>query len=66
MESEGTANTLVANGFTARNKCILVGAQGVPSNAVRGWLKRIQDQLKIPIYFLVILMPYTMQNILEP
>jgi hypothetical protein len=45
VESEGTANTLVANGFTKRHACILMGAQGVPSNAVRGWCKLIQDQL---------------------
>src|SRR5262249_42748016 len=51
MESEGTANTFVSNGFTKRNNCILIGAQGVPSNAVRGWCKLIQDQLKIPMYF---------------
>lgn len=63
VESEGTANTLVANGFTKRHKCILMGAQGVPSNAVRGWLKRIQDQLKIPLYFFGDLDAYTMQNI---
>ncbi|MBC7533786.1 MAG: DNA topoisomerase VI [Oligoflexus sp.] len=63
VESEGTANTLVANGFTKRNNCIVVGAQGVPSNAVRGWLKRIQDQLKIPLYFFGDLDAYTMQNI---
>jgi DNA topoisomerase-6 subunit A len=37
VESEGTANTLVANGFTRRHNCILMGSQGVPSNAVRGW-----------------------------
>jgi DNA topoisomerase-6 subunit A len=63
VESEGTANTLVANGFTKRNNSILIGAQGVPSNAVRGWAKRIQDQLKIPIYFFGDLDAYTMQNI---
>jgi len=63
VESEGTANTLVANGFTKRNNCILLGAQGVPSNAVRGWCKRIQDQLKIPLYFFGDLDAYTMQNI---
>lgn len=63
VESEGTANTLVANGFTKRHNCILVGAQGVPSNAVRGWLKRIQDQLQIPLYFFGDLDAYTMQNI---
>ncbi len=63
VESEGTANTLVANGFTKRHKAIVVGAQGVPSNAVRGWLKRIQDQLRIPLYFFGDLDAYTMQNI---
>jgi len=63
VESEGTANTLVANGFTARNNCIVVGAQGVPSNAVRGWVRRIQDQLKVPLYFFGDLDAYTLQNI---
>lgn len=63
VESEGTANTLVANGFTKRHNAIVVGAQGVPSNAVRGWVKRIQDQLKVPIYFFGDLDAYTMQNI---
>lgn len=63
VESEGTANTFVANGFCKRHKCILLGAQGVPSNAVRGWCKLIQDQLKIPIYFFGDLDAYTLQNI---
>lgn len=63
VESEGTANTLVANGFTKRHNSILMGAQGVPSNAVRGWAKLIQDQLKVPIYFFGDLDAYTMQNI---
>lgn len=63
VESEGTANTLVANGMTRRHNCIVVGAQGVPSNGVRGWVKRIQDQLKIPIFFFGDLDAYTLQNI---
>lgn len=63
VESEGTANTLVANGFTKRNSCILLGAQGVPSNAVRAWCKTIQDQLRIPMYFFGDLDAYTLQNI---
>lgn len=63
VESEGTANTLQANGFTKRNPCILMGAQGVPSNAVRGWAKLIQDQLKVPMYFFGDLDAYTLQNI---
>lgn len=63
VESEGTANTLVSNGFTKRNNCIVVGAQGVPSNGVRGWVKTIQDQLKLPVYFYGDLDAYTLQNI---
>ncbi len=63
VESEGTANTLHAMGFTKRNSCILMGAQGVPSNAVRGWAKLIQDELDIPMYFFGDLDAYTMQNI---
>lgn len=63
VESEGTANTLVNSGFTKRHKCILIGAQGVPSNAVRGWCKLIQDELKVPLYFFGDLDAYTLQNI---
>lgn len=63
VESEGTANTLVNSGFTKRHPVILMGAQGVPSNAVRGWTRLIQDQLKIPCYFFGDLDAYTLQNI---
>lgn len=63
VESEGTANTLVNSGFTKRHNCVLIGAQGVPSNAVRGWSKLIQDQLEIPMYFFGDLDAYTLQNI---
>lgn len=63
VESEGTANTLVANGMHIRHNCIVIGAQGVPSNGVRGWCKTIQDQLKVPMYFYGDLDAYTLQNI---
>jgi DNA topoisomerase-6 subunit A len=63
VESEGTANTLVANGFTKRNNCILLGAGGVPSNGVRGWCKLISEQLDVPLYFFGDLDAYTLQNI---
>ncbi|HEY8270907.1 MAG TPA: DNA topoisomerase VI [Pseudobdellovibrionaceae bacterium] len=63
VESEGTANTLMTMGFTKRNNCILMGAQGVPSNGVRGWCKLIQDELNVPMYFFGDLDAYTMQNI---
>ncbi len=63
VESEGTAGTLVANGMTKRHNCIVMGAQGVPSNGVRGWCKLIQTQLHVPMYFFGDLDAYTLQNI---
>jgi DNA topoisomerase-6 subunit A len=63
VESQGTANTLVANGFTKRHKSILIGSQGVPSNAVRAWVRRIQNQLGVPLFFFGDLDAYTLQNI---
>lgn len=63
IESEGTANTLVSNGMHLRHNCIVIGAQGVPSNGVRGWCKTIQDQLNVPMYFYGDLDAYTLQNI---
>ena len=63
VESEGTAGTLVANGMTRRHNCIVMGAQGVPSNGVRGWCKLIQQQLKVPMFFFGDLDAYTLQNI---
>jgi DNA topoisomerase-6 subunit A len=63
VESEGTANTLVANGMAKRHNCIIMGAGGVPSNAVRGWCKLISEQLDVPLYFFGDLDAYTLQNI---
>jgi DNA topoisomerase-6 subunit A len=63
IESEGTANTLVANGMHIRHNCIIIGAQGVPSNGVRGWCKTIEDQLGVPMFFYGDLDAYTLQNI---
>lgn len=63
VESEGTANTLVSNGMHLRHSCIIMGAQGVPSNGVRGWCKTIEDQLDVPMYFYGDLDAYTLQNI---
>jgi DNA topoisomerase VI subunit A len=41
----------------------VIGAQGVPSNAVRSWSKLIQEQLKVPMFFFGDLDAYTLQNI---
>src|SRR5690606_22661095 len=38
-------------------------AQGVPSNGVRGWVRLIQHELAVPIFFFGDLDAYTLQNI---
>jgi DNA topoisomerase VI subunit A len=63
VESEGTANTLVANGFTKRYNNIVIGSGGVPSNAVRSWCKLLQKELDVPMFFFGDLDAYTLQNI---
>ncbi len=63
VESEVRRTPLVANGMHTRHNCIIRGAQGVPSNGVRGWCKTIQDQLAVPMYFYGDLDAYTLQNI---
>jgi len=63
IESESTASMLAANGMTKRHNCIIMGAEGVPSNAVRSWTKTIQSQLDVPIFFFGDLDAYTLQNI---
>jgi DNA topoisomerase-6 subunit A len=50
IESEGTANTFVSNGFLERNDAIIIALGGQPANSVRGFLHLIQEQLDIPIY----------------
>lgn len=50
IESEGTLSTLHANGILDRNNIIIVSTGGQASMATRGWLKKIQDQLRIPLY----------------
>lgn len=61
IESEGTLSTFFANGYFLKNQnAILVSTGGQASMATRGWLKKIQDQLKIPIYCYLDLDPYSL------
>lgn len=51
IESEGSASSLVQNGFLDRNNAMIVALGGQPTMGTRGWLKKVQDQLgDIPIY----------------
>lgn len=63
VESEGTANTLISNGILERHNCVVIGAQGVPSNGVRRWCRILQDQLDVDLFFFGDLDAYTLGSI---
>lgn len=60
IESEGSASSLVANKFLERNNAVIVALGGQPSMGTRGWLKKLQDQLKVPIYLFTDLDAYSL------
>lgn len=63
VESEGTANTLISNGILDRHNCVVIGSQGVPSNAVRRWARILQDQLNTDLFFFGDLDAFTIASI---
>jgi DNA topoisomerase-6 subunit A len=51
IESEGTLSTFFTNGYFLKHQnAILISTGGVPSMGCRAFIKKIQDQLSIPIY----------------
>lgn len=60
IESEGTCTSLVANKMLERNNIALIALGGQPSMGTRGWVKKLQDQLKLPIYVFTDLDSYSM------
>ena len=59
IESEGTANTFVSNGFLERNDAVIVALGGQAANNVRGFLHKLQAQLGLPIYLFTDLDAYS-------
>jgi DNA topoisomerase-6 subunit A len=64
IESEGTANTFVSNGFLERHDAIIIALGGQAANSVRGFLHLMQEQLGIPLYVFTDLDAYSI-NILR-
>lgn len=66
IESEGTLSTFNSNGYFLKNQnAMMVATGGQASMATRAFLKRIQDQLKIPIYAYLDLDAYSVAGILR-
>ena len=53
IETAGMFQRLVKYDYWKKTKCILVSMGGVPTRACRRFIRRLTDQLKIPVYAFV-------------
>ncbi|MHC4721479.1 MAG: DNA topoisomerase IV subunit A [Planctomycetota bacterium] len=63
IETAGMFQRLVKYDYWKKAKCILVSMGGVPTRACRRFIRRLADQLKIPVYAFVDGDPYGYFNI---
>lgn len=63
IETAGMFQRLVKYDYWKRTNCILVSMGGVPTRACRRFIRRLTDQLKIPVYAFVDGDPYGYFNI---
>ena len=63
IETAGMFQRLVKYDYWKKTKCILVSMGGVPTRACRRFIRRLTDQLKIPVYAFVDGDPYRYINI---
>jgi len=63
IETNGTFERLVEEGYAPRAHCILVAMGGVPSRSCRRFVRRISDAYKLPVYVFTDGDPYGYFNI---
>jgi DNA topoisomerase-6 subunit A len=63
IETGGMFERLNYHKFWAKTDCILVSMAGVPTRAVRRFIRRLADEKKIPVYVFVDCDPYGIGNI---
>ncbi len=63
IETAGMFQRLVKHGYWRTANCILVSMGGVPTRACRRFIRRLADELKLPVYAFVDCDPYGMFNI---
>lgn len=63
IETGGIFERLNRHRFWEREDCILVSMAGVPTRAVRRFIRRLADEKKIPVYVFVDCDPYGIGNI---
>lgn len=63
IETGGIFERLNYHKFWAKSDCILVSMAGVPTRAVRRFIRRLADEKKLPVYVFVDCDPYGIGNI---
>ena len=63
IETAGMFQRLVKHNYWRKANCILVSMGGVPTRACRRFIRRLSDELKLPVYAFVDCDPYGMFNI---
>jgi DNA topoisomerase-6 subunit A len=63
IETGGIFDRLNRHGYWDKANCILVSMAGVPTRAVRRFVRRLADEKKIPVYVFVDCDPYGIANI---
>jgi DNA topoisomerase-6 subunit A len=63
IETAGMFQRLVKHGYWRTANCILVSMGGVPTRACRRFIRRLADELDLPVYAFVDCDPYGMFNI---
>jgi DNA topoisomerase-6 subunit A len=63
IETGGMFQRLNDKKFWRHHRCILVGTGGVPTRATRRFIRKLADDVKIPVYAFVDCDPYGISNI---
>jgi DNA topoisomerase-6 subunit A len=63
IETAGMFQRLVKHNYWKTANCILVSMGGVPTRACRRFIRRLSDEMKIPVYVFVDGDPYGISNI---
>ncbi|MBD3204331.1 DNA topoisomerase VI [Candidatus Woesearchaeota archaeon] len=63
IESAGMFQRLVKHGYYKKASCVLVSMGGVPTRACRRFVRRLSDEMKIPVFAFVDADPYGFLNI---
>ncbi len=63
IETAGMFQRLVKHNFWKKSNCILISLGGVPTRACRRFIRRLSDEMKLPVYGFVDCDPYGVGNI---